>query len=173
MKKCLLISARCIKLKMRFKQAFIRILVFLLIFFQKIMLYADATAVYYHQHSRFSHLARASILSALEIRSSLRINTSTQKAFDTRRSGIRKVHAVYMYPRKIHSTCLNTTWILPRSARSCSRDFILYVFTLHVVFHIDRAESIRIMIIQITRTIHPISWDKSLLYPLIYRMYIP
>lgn len=112
-------------------------------------------------HSRLSHLARASILSALEIRSSLRINTSTQKAFDTRRSGIRKVHAVYMYPRKIHSTCLNTTWILPRSARSCSRDFILYVSTLHVVFHIDRAEGIRIMIIQITRTIYPISWDKS------------
>lgn len=89
-----------------------------------------------------ARLARASILSAHKIRSSLRINTSTKNTFDhTRRSGIRKVHAAYTYPRKVHSTYWDTTWILPRSARSCSRDFIFfYVSTLHVVFHIDRAE---------------------------------
>lgn len=60
-----------------------------------------------------AHLVRASILSAHKIRSSLRISTSTANTFDTRRSGIRKVHAVYTYPRKC--TCLDTTWILLRS----------------------------------------------------------
>lgn len=81
------------------------------------------------------HSVRSSILIAHKIRSSPRINTSTENSFDTRRSGIRKVHT---YPRKV------LAWI-PLGSYLDRHDhareiLILYVSTLHVVFHVDRAE---------------------------------
>lgn len=115
-----------------------------------------------------ARLVRVSILSIRKIRSSLRINISTKNTFDTRRSGIRKVHAVHTYPRKV----LVLGFYLDRREIMLARFHLIRIHLARCISRRSCGEAHKDND-NPDNTNYPSSRrDKSLLYPLIYRMFL-